>query len=180
MASDTGSSSRLIVRAATAALLSFALLLPANAQFWGNSWGGRQQQPQQPYNPYAQQPYNPYGGFGGDRQWGYGVLEPTDRRMIDGVGKRNLAQRLAGCHTLQGFARLMLGQLRLPAKSYAFGHGASAAFVSPLQDQAALKFSNAGKHGQHQAAMCTRGVGPRIAERLEASAFLADQVDDPE
>jgi uncharacterized protein len=72
MASNTGSSSRLIVRAATAALLSFALLLPANAQFWGNSWGGRQQQPQQPYNPYAQQPYNPYGGFGGDRQWGYG------------------------------------------------------------------------------------------------------------
>jgi hypothetical protein len=54
-------------------------LLPANAQFWGNSWGGRQQQPQQPYNPYAQQrynpyaqqPYNPYGGFGRDRQWGY-------------------------------------------------------------------------------------------------------------
>src|SRR5215471_14768456 len=51
MASDTGSSSRLIVRTATAAALSFALLLPANAQFWGNSWGGRQQQPQQPYNP---------------------------------------------------------------------------------------------------------------------------------
>jgi hypothetical protein len=47
-------------------------------------------------------------------------LEPTDRRVIDGVGKRNLAQRLTCCHTLQGFARLMLGQLRLPAKSYAF------------------------------------------------------------
>jgi uncharacterized protein len=72
MASDTGSSSRLIVRAATAALLSFALLPPAYAQFWGNSWGGRQQQPQQRYNPYAQQRYNPYGGFEGDRQWGYG------------------------------------------------------------------------------------------------------------
>jgi len=64
MASNTGSSSRFIVRVATSALLSFALLLPANAQFWGNSWGGCQQQPQQPYNPYAQQPYNPYGGFG--------------------------------------------------------------------------------------------------------------------
>jgi hypothetical protein len=62
MAFDTGSSSRFIVRAATAALLSFALLPPANAQFWGNSWGGRQQQ----YNPYAQQPYNPYGGFWGE------------------------------------------------------------------------------------------------------------------
>src|SRR5262249_12133107 len=72
MASDTGSSSRLIVRAATAALLSFAVLLPANAQFWGNSWGGRQQQSRQTYHPYAQQPYNPYGSFGGDRQWGYG------------------------------------------------------------------------------------------------------------
>src|SRR5262245_23008746 len=56
MASNTGSFSRFIVRAATSALLSFALLLPANAQFWVNSWGGRQQQPQQPYNPYAQQP----------------------------------------------------------------------------------------------------------------------------
>jgi hypothetical protein len=32
----------------------------------------------------------------------------------------------------------MLGQLRLPAKSYAFGHGASAAFVGPLQDQIGL------------------------------------------
>src|SRR5262249_49570878 len=41
MASNTGSSSRHIARAATAAVLSFALLLPANAQFWGNSWGGR-------------------------------------------------------------------------------------------------------------------------------------------
>ena len=79
MASDTGSSSRLIVRAATAALLSFALLLPANAQFWGNSWGGRQQQPQQPYNPYARQPYNPYGGFWGDRQWGYGGYPQRER-----------------------------------------------------------------------------------------------------
>src|SRR5262245_10480033 len=78
MASDTGSSSLLIVRAATAAVLSFALLLPANAQFWGNSWGGRQQQTQQPFNPYAQQRYNPYGGWG-DRQWGYGGYRQQER-----------------------------------------------------------------------------------------------------
>jgi hypothetical protein len=51
------------IRVATTALMTFALLLPANAQFWGNSWGWRQQQPQQPYN------HN--GGFGGDRQWDY-------------------------------------------------------------------------------------------------------------
>src|SRR6266511_4319791 len=42
MASDTGSSWLLIVQAATAALLTFALSLPANAQFWGNSWGWQQ------------------------------------------------------------------------------------------------------------------------------------------
>jgi len=54
MASDRGSSWLLIVQAATAALLTFALSHPANAQ-WGNSWGWRQ--PQQPY--YG-------GGFGRD------------------------------------------------------------------------------------------------------------------
>ena len=82
MASATRSSSRLIVRAATAALLSFAFLLPANAQFWGNSWGGRQQQPQQSYNPYTQQRYNPYAQqlynpYGG--QWGYGGYPQRER-----------------------------------------------------------------------------------------------------
>jgi uncharacterized protein len=57
--------SLILVRAGTAALMIFALLLPANAQFWGDSWGGRQQQ--------RQQPYNPFGGFWGDRpgrSWG--------------------------------------------------------------------------------------------------------------
>ena len=71
MVPDTRASWRLIVRAATAALLSFALLLPANAQFWGDSWGGRQQQPQRPYNPY--------GGFGGDRGWDYWDYRQRER-----------------------------------------------------------------------------------------------------
>jgi uncharacterized protein len=51
-----------LIRAAPVVLIIFALLLPANAQFWGNSGGWRQ--PQQPYNPYG-------GGFGGYRQWDY-------------------------------------------------------------------------------------------------------------
>jgi hypothetical protein len=71
-----------LIRAAPVVLIIFALCLPAYAQFWGNSWGGRQQQPQQPYNPYAQQrynsysqqPYNPYGG-----QWGYGGYPQRER-----------------------------------------------------------------------------------------------------
>src|SRR5215471_11539341 len=65
-----------LIRAAPVVLFIFALLLPAKAQFWGNSWGGRQQQQ---YNPYARQPYNPYGGFWGDRQWGYGDYRQRER-----------------------------------------------------------------------------------------------------
>jgi hypothetical protein len=49
-------------RVTIAILTMGALLLPANAQVWGDSWewGGREQQ--------RQQPYNPFGGFWGDRQ----------------------------------------------------------------------------------------------------------------
>jgi uncharacterized protein len=75
MASDPGSSWHLIAQAVTAALLTFALSLPANAQFWGGSWGW--QQPRQPYNPYG-------SGFRRDPQWdswGYQQRErgPTPR-----------------------------------------------------------------------------------------------------
>jgi hypothetical protein len=52
-----------VIRAAPVTLISFALLLPANAQYWGYPWGGRQQQ--------RQQFYNPFGGFWGDRPGGY-------------------------------------------------------------------------------------------------------------
>jgi hypothetical protein len=70
MASDTSSSWHLIAQAVTAALLTFALSLPANAQFWGNSWGW--QQPRQPYNPYG-------GGFGRDPQWDYWGYRQRER-----------------------------------------------------------------------------------------------------
>jgi uncharacterized protein len=53
-----------IVRTVAAAVMILIFLLPAHAQFWGDSWGGRQQQRQQPYN-------TPFGGQGSDRQWGY-------------------------------------------------------------------------------------------------------------
>jgi hypothetical protein len=52
------------IKASTAALVMVALLLPANAQFWGDSWGGRQQ-------PQRQQPNNPFGGFWDDRSGGF-------------------------------------------------------------------------------------------------------------
>src|SRR5262245_52281589 len=53
------------IRAVPVGLISLALLLPADAQYWGYPWGGRQQQRQQFYNPFG-------GGFWGDRPgyWG--------------------------------------------------------------------------------------------------------------
>src|SRR4051812_48324653 len=52
-----------VLRAAPVALIIFALLLPAYAQYWGDAWSGRQQQ--------RQQQYNPFGGFWGDRSGGF-------------------------------------------------------------------------------------------------------------
>src|SRR3954471_4858777 len=60
-----GTALLIALRAVTAALIIGTLLLPANAQFWGDSWGGRQQ-PQQ-----RQQPYNPFGGYWADRSGGF-------------------------------------------------------------------------------------------------------------
>jgi hypothetical protein len=40
-----------------------AVVAAYNAQFWGDSWRGRQ--------PQRQQPYNPFGGFWGDRPGGF-------------------------------------------------------------------------------------------------------------
>jgi len=64
-----------VIRAVPVALIIFALLFPANAQFWGDSWGGRQQQRQ----------YSPFGGFWGDHWGGSG-----DRRW---EGPRHPRQR---------------------------------------------------------------------------------------
>jgi uncharacterized protein len=60
-----------LVRAVPVALIIFALLLPANAQSWGNSWGGNSWGGNSWGGGWRQQqPYNSYGGFGRDRQWG--------------------------------------------------------------------------------------------------------------
>ena len=66
--------------------------------------------------------------------------------MIDAVGERNLAQRLAGRHTLQGFARLMLRQFRPATEPLALGHGTGTALIGPLQNQIPFKFGNAAQH----------------------------------
>jgi hypothetical protein len=71
------------VRGATAALIVLALPLPASAQFWGDSWGGRQQQ-------QRQQPYNPFGGFWDNRQW-ESPRYPRERRQREREPEREQA-----------------------------------------------------------------------------------------
>jgi hypothetical protein len=59
---------------------------------------------------------------------------------------------------------LITGRRDMPRDQY----GAGAAFVAP-QDQVALELGDAAQHRQHQAAMWTRTVSPRIAERERAA-----------
>ena len=72
-----------VLRAAPVALISFTLLLPAYAQYWGDPWSGRQQQ--------RQQQYNPFGSFWGDRSGGFGAKgKPRDiRGRENGRERRN-------------------------------------------------------------------------------------------
>ena len=70
------------IRAVPVVLFIFALLLPANAQFWGNSWGGRQ----------PQQSYNPYGSFGRDREWDYWGYRHRERSPSSRVRDREREQ----------------------------------------------------------------------------------------
>jgi uncharacterized protein len=56
------------IRAVPIGLISFALLLPANAQYWGDPWGSRQLQRQQFYNPFGGGFWSDRPGFWGDRQ----------------------------------------------------------------------------------------------------------------
>ena len=69
-----------LMMAVPVALIIFAPLLPANAQFWGDSWGGRQQQRQ----------YSPFGGFWGDRWGGWG-----DHRRYQRQRERQLEREQA-------------------------------------------------------------------------------------
>lgn len=77
----------------------------------------------------------------------------------------------------QRLAHLMRCQLGLAAEVLAVGLGVRSAIGGPLQDQRPLELGDAAE--QHQPAV-RPGVGPAVAERLEAGASLADLVDDPQ
>jgi hypothetical protein len=62
--------------------------------------------------------------------------------VIHVVAQGDLAQRLAGCYVLQGFACLMHRHLQLAAEPCAFGHGAGTA--GGAQSAAVTKAASAG------------------------------------
>src|SRR5262245_11796101 len=55
--------------------------------------------------------------------------------------------------------------------------GPLATFTRSGSNQLALEFGQATKHGEHQSAMSSRGIGPSILERFEARAALADLIE---
>jgi hypothetical protein len=62
--------------------MTLALSYPVHAQFWGDSWGGRQQQ--------RQQPSNPFGSFWDNRQW-ESPRYPRERRQREREPEREQA-----------------------------------------------------------------------------------------
>jgi hypothetical protein len=83
--------------------------------------------------------------------------------VIDGVTQRDLAERLAGSHALQGFRRVMLLEHWATTEPLALSHGTSAAFVGSLLDQAALELGESGQHGLYF--RLRRGVGFGLQRR---------------
>jgi hypothetical protein len=82
--------------------------------------------------------------------------------------------------SLKGFGALVGGQSRRPAEFHALGLGTGSAVARTGKDQLALELSQPAQDGQHQAPVCGRGVGPGIAQRLEAGTGLGDGVEDVE
>ena len=72
----------------------------------------------------------------------------------------------------------MRSELELSSKSDPSGFRPLSAFLSPGLDQLPLEFREPTKHSQHQPAVRGCRLGPGIRERPEASASLADCIED--
>jgi hypothetical protein len=70
-------------------------------------------------------------------------------------------------------ASLMGREGRLPAEPNAVRHGARPAFAGARADQVALELGKAAEHGQHQAAVRCRGVGPVSPSDRKPAFFSA-------
>src|SRR4051794_20075639 len=91
-----------------------------------------------------------------------------DRRPADIVAAADLGQRLALLASSDRLAPLMRGELGRSAHSLPSCHGPCPPLAGACADELALELGEAAQHGEHQAAMRGRGVGPGIAEGAEA------------
>ena len=103
-----------------------------------------------------------------------GASSARDRHVTDVVGAANLDQRLAAGIALARFAPLVRRELERTTEAHASGYGSGAAFARPGAYQLALKLSETSEHGQDQAAVRIRCVGPGIGNGPEGALRLAD------
>ena len=75
-----------------------------------------------------------------------------------------------------GFAVLVRRELERSAQRLASGLGSGAAFAGTLADQLTLELGQTAEHGQDQAAMRGRRVGPGIGNGAEGALRLANGV----
>src|ERR1700712_2932991 len=103
------------------------------------------------------------------------VRQPRNRAVRDVEAFGDVAHGLARIPPLERFLHLMWRHLRRSAHLHAARLGTGTPLACPCADQLAFKLCQSAEDGQHQAAMCARGVGPRIAKGSEASLAIGNR-----
>jgi hypothetical protein len=100
--------------------------------------------------------------------------EPGNCAVADVVAAGNLAPGSPSRSRRRIASRFwVLGQFRFPAELHAAR--AVASFTGAGADQIPLELRQPAQNGQHQAAVCCRRVGPRVAKRTEARFPAGDR-----
>ena len=105
----------------------------------------------------------------GERAW-----EAPNRGRSDAIGPGDFDQAFTLGKPFHGFLPLVLVELSGAAKLHATGFGALPAVVCAGFDQMALERGKAGKDRHQQLTLWRRSIAPRIMQRLELGAFLAE------
>jgi hypothetical protein len=100
--------------------------------------------------------------------------EPGNRRRADVVAAGDVGKCVALLTALDRLA-LVIGEFEWSAHFLASRHGPCSAFAGARPDQIALELRQPAKHGQHQAAVRCRGVGPCVAKGFETGVLGGDR-----
>jgi len=112
--------------------------------------------------------------------WKRARSEPADGRLRYAIGAREIGPRSAVAKALDGLTPLVRCQDSGAPEFHAVGLRSLAAIAGASTDQVALELGEPAEHGEHEAAVRCRGVGPSISQGFEPGASLGDPINDVE